>query len=204
MPSIRSTSEPDAGLEALLQGEPSEERERVIRAWHDLLRGDPESVPVQFALVTRGTAKILAATVEGARVVLADAGAARAEVEQARRGFALEADRRLAELGQLMETGKSLPDAIDAAVARAREVTANLPAQGSRRFTPAAVVGIVVVVVVALAFWIGGEWRFRQEQETVSRLLDRWEKGDANAYRELIGRIGKYREIHQAGEGTKP
>lgn len=203
MPSTRSTSEPDAGLEALLQGEPPEERERVIRAWHDLLRGDPESMPVQFALVTRGTAKILAATVQGARTVLADAGAARSEVDQARRGFALEADRRIAELGQLMEAGKSLPAAIDAAVARAGEATANLSAQGSRRFGPAAAVGLLAVL--ALAFWIGGEWRHRQEQETIGRLLDRWEKGDGNAYRELIGRIGKYREIHQAaGEGTKP
>lgn len=204
MPSTRSTSEPDPGLEALLQGESAEERERVIRAWHDLLRGDPDSMPVQFALVTRGTAKILVATVEGARTVLADAVAARTEVEQARRGFALEADRRLAELGQLMESGKSLPAAIDAAVARAGEVTGKVSNQKPRRIGPATI--LAAFVAAALAFWLGGEWRSRQEQTIVANLLDRWQQGDGDAYRELMGRIGRYREIHQTleGEGKKP
>lgn len=204
MPSTRSTSEPDAGLEALLQGETPEERERVIRAWHALLRGDPESVPVQFALVTRGVAKIMAATVDAARVTLADAGAARAEVDQARKGFALEADRRLAELSQLMDAGKKLPGTINAAVARAQEVTAELSGRPPRRFGAVGV--FALAAVAALVFWIGGEWRSRQEQATVGKLLDRWEQGDGDAYRELIGRIGKYREFHQkpVGEGTKP
>lgn len=203
MPSTRSTSEPDTGLEALLQGEPPEERERVIRAWHVLLRGDPESVPVQFALVTRGIAKILAATVAASRNTLADAAAARAEVEQARRGFALETDRRLAELTQTLEAGKKLPGAIEAAVTRAQEMTANLSAREPRRF--GAMGAFALVAVVLAAFWIGGEWRYRREQDTVGKLLDRWEQGDGNAYRELIGRIGRYREIHQkTGERIKP
>ncbi len=203
MPSTRSTSEADAGLEAMLQGEAPEERERVIRAWHALLRGDPESMPVQFALVTRGMAKILAGTVDAARNTLSDAAAARAEVDQARKGFALETDRRLAELGRLMEAGKNLPAALDAAVARAREAAADLPGQRPRRFGAAQVLSLIAFA--AFAFWMGGEWRQRQEQRTVGQLLDRWEKGDGDAYRELIGRIGRYREFHQtAGEGPKP
>lgn len=202
MPSTRSTSEPDTGLEALLQGESPEERERVIRAWHGLLRGDPDSVPVQFALVTRGMAKILAGTVDAARATLADAGAARAEVDQARRGFALETDRRLAELGQAMEAGKSLPAAIDAAVARAQEITAELSPKRSRGFGATGI--LVLVATAALAFWIGGQWRQRQEQHAVGELLHRWERGDSDAYRELVGRIGRYRDFHQTtGEGTK-
>lgn len=204
MPSTRSTSEPDSGLEALLQGEAPEERERVIRAWHALLRGDPESVPVQFALVTRGMAKMLAATVKAARNTLADAGAARAEVEQARRGFALEADRRLAELAQLMDAGKKLPVAIDAAVTRAEALTTELATRTPRPFGAARAFVLAAIAVAAL--WIGMEWRARQEQAMVGKLLDRWEQGDGDAYRELIGRVGKYRETHQkpAGEGSKP
>ena len=204
MPSTRSTSEPDSGLAALLQGEPPEERERVIRAWHALVRGDLESIPVQFALVTRGVAKSLAATVDAAGARLADAEAMRAEVDQARRGFALETDRRLTELVQLMDAGKKLPAAIEAAVMHAREVTENLSIGKPRRFGAAG--ALVLVAMAALAFWIGGEWRSRQEQAAVGSLLNRWEQGDGDAYRELIGRIGKYRDFHQESgeEKAKP
>jgi hypothetical protein len=201
MPSTRSTSEPDTGLEALLRDEPPEERERVIRAWHSLLHGDPESTPVQFALVTRGMANALAATVKTAGTILTDAGAVRSEVDQARRDFALEADRRLAELSGLMDDGKRLPGAIEAAATAAKEAVRELGDPRPRRFGAAGSLGILAMV--AVAFWIGGEWRLRQEQDTVGSLLDRWERGDGDAYRELIGRITKYREIHQETEGGK-
>jgi hypothetical protein len=201
MPSTRSTSEPDTGLESLLRDEPPEERERVIRAWHSLLQGDPESTPVQFALVTRGMAKALAATVKSAETILADAGAVRSEADQARRDFALEADRRFADLSRLMEDGKRLPVAIEAAATAAKEAAGELAAPRPRRFGAAGAFGILAAL--AAAFWIGGEWRLRQEQDIVGSLLDRWERGDGDAYRELIGRIGKYREIHQETEGGK-
>jgi hypothetical protein len=201
MPSTRSTSEPDTGLEALLRDELPEERERVIRAWHSLLQGDPESTPVQFALVTRGMAKALAATVKSAGAILADAGAVRSEADQARRNFALEADRKLAELSRLMDDGKKLPGAIEAAATAAKEAVRELGDPRPRRFGAAGVFWILAIV--AAAFWIGGEWRLRQEQNTVGSLLNRWERGDGDAYRELIGRIAKYREIHQETEGDR-
>lgn len=200
MPSTRSTSEPDTALEALLRDEPPEERERVIRAWHSLLQGDPESTPVQFALVTRGMAKALSATVKAAGTLLTDAGAVRSEADQARQDFALEADRKLAELSRLMDDWKKLPGAIEAAATAAKEAVEKLAAPRPRRFGAAGVLGILAMVA---AFWIGGEWRLREEQDTVGSLLNRWERGDGDAYRELIGRIAKYREIHQESEGVK-
>ena len=204
MASTPSTSEAaSGGLESLLRGEKPEERERIIRAWHDLLQGDPESMPVQFALVTRGVGKVLAATVEEARKVSEEAATARTELDKARNDLALEIDRKIGEVKLAFETARKLPGEIEAAAGSAREAAAKLSESGrgiASRFGWLFFLACFLIGAAGAGYWIGGEWRVRQEQDRIDGLLHRWEQGDGDAYNELIERIGRYREIHQIAE----
>jgi hypothetical protein len=202
MASIPSTSEAAVGgLESLLRGEKPEERERIIRAWHDLLQGDPESFPVQFALVTRGVGKVLAATVEEARKVSEEAAAARAEIDQARNALALEIDRKIDEVKAAFESARKLPGEIEAAAGSARQAASKLSESGkTKRFGWLFFLACFLIGAAGAGYWTGGEWRVLQERDKIGGLLHRWQQGDGDAYNDLIERIGRYRETHQIVE----
>lgn len=203
-------------LELLLRERSPEERQRLAEAWERVAGGDPESLPVLYALADRfsleahaallGEIRMIHASLEGmAREIGQGATATVERTESAAKATSAHAalfaelipkleriaiDQEQAATKAVKDVGSAAGD-IERSLRAARQ-------HYDRSETWKNVVGLALLttLLTATGFLLGGklyEWR---EVDRLRGLIHRWDSGDKGANEELSRELRSYRERH--------
>jgi len=178
-------------LEQLLRERSPEERERLSQAWERTAAGDPESLPVLFALSDRfsleahaallGEMRLIQAEVEGMAREMGQGARATVERTEAAAKGALDHAARFGELIPRLERMVSGQEEACRRLVReveksARDIERSLEAarrqhQESVTWSTLVFLALLTAIMAGIGFWLGGELRGWREREPADKPL---------------------------------
>lgn len=208
-------------LEQLLRGRTPEERERLSLAWERIATGDPDSLPVLFALSDRfsleahaallGEMRSIHASLEGmAREIGQGASATVERTELAAEATLDHADRFGELIPKLEQIVTSQEEASTRAIGQVQAIAKDIDQalraarqqyDRSGSWKLVGFLALLAALVAGIGFWSGGELRSWRERERIYELLHLSASGDNEAAQELSEHIKNYRERHKLLSG---